>query len=80
MVAARARTDRGGCLACFPPPVWLLAPLFPLPSPKLELVPQRPRSGGNGLDLDGGGARFGGGKARSEGDEVESGSDEEVRS
>jgi hypothetical protein len=31
------------------------------PSPKLELDPRRPRSGGNELDLDGG-TRFGGGK------------------
>lgn len=44
------------------PPFGGLAPPFPLPSPKLELVPQRPRSGGNELDLDGGRARFGGWK------------------
>jgi len=48
-------------------PFGRLAPPFPLPSPKLELVPQTPRSGGNELDSDGGRARFGGGKARSEG-------------
>lgn len=66
-VAARARNDRGACLACFPPLVCLPCPCSPvsssfLPSPKLELDPRRPRSGGNELDLDWGGARIGGWK------------------
>lgn len=61
-------TECGSLFGVFPSTrLVALLPPFPLPSPKLELVPQTPRSGGNELDSDGGRARFGGGKARSEG-------------